>query len=107
MAKLTRMTLGSIDNLVDGSGVVEVGKGTVEESRWKSNYLRLTTPEETRKINTPKKIMNSNQDDFLAYVDGVLSDSKLYFADVQYRADKWSGFFPHQLSGKFYREKTE
>jgi hypothetical protein len=107
MAKLTRITLGSIDNLVDNSEVVAVGKGTIKGSRWRSQYLKLTTPKEKRKIKTHMIIMNSSQDDFLAYVNEFLSNKNLYFTNIEYRADKYYGFFPHQLSGKLYKEKTE
>ncbi len=107
MAKLTRITLGSIDNLVDGSGIVKIGRGTITASRWKERYLKLATPEETSELNSAPLKVGSGRDDFLAYVDRVLSGKKMYLADVEYKAGKWAGFFPHRLNGEFYKEKTE
>ena len=107
MKTLTRITLGHIDSLVNPNEVVEIGFGKAEGSRWRPNFLKLKTPEETRRINTPKKIMECSNGTFLSYIDKILNESNLFFADVEYRADRAGGFYPHKLSGRVYREKTE
>ena len=101
--KLKRISLGSIDNLLDPVMSVELlalGKGTIKGSRWNPYYLKLTTPVETRDIETLVRIMNSHRNYFLAYIDELLTDSNMYFTDVNYNEEGSFGFLPHKLSGK-------
>jgi hypothetical protein len=109
MAELSRITLGNIDNIIDESGVEELGRGTVGGSCW-DGYLRLKVSGDTKKINMSKSgvsiaVWEMRRNTFLECVNKVLEDNEMYLADVEYRADRWEGFFPHRLSGKFYRKK--
>jgi len=100
MAKLSRLTLGNIENLISLAEVSEVGKGSIKEDR---AGMIMETPNEKRTFkNSPTP---SDRDKFLAEVDSLLRRSGMYLADISYKPSIF--FASEKIRGTFYVNGNE
>lgn len=98
--RFSRMTLGSIDDLVPKNSVELMGDGTLSEGIMSG--IKLTIPnKETRKI-YEKMPEFDNSARFLDWINQYLKSNKLYIEFVNYN---YSKHFAKKIAGTFYRDK--
>ena len=103
--KLTRMTLGSIDNLLDSDNSTRrLGEGIILAGRWLPRSLTISYAGTVIKKELSESTMQASNGAFLEMVEKFLKEERLYVAEVEYRPKKWDGAIPHKINGIFYRE---
>jgi len=106
MSKLSRIR-HHFGDYGDVNRLEMVGSGYVSGSGPFGRSLCIKTHQEKGKrcIKLEENVARSTEEEFLSYVNELLTERGLYMTYLKYTPKGWGGLRPHRLEGTFYREK--
>jgi hypothetical protein len=100
-----RITLESIEVLINSAEVYELGRGSIRASCLDEGVLIVNVPKVRGKFNRRLWGGNSGRNDFLWIVNKFLADGNIYAAEIDFSSPCFSGLKPYVLKGRFYLGK--